>query len=139
MKVKDALTKDVQYASLDTSITQIAKMMEERNCGSVPVGDNDKLVGMITDRDIVLRCVARDFDPVLLTAKYCMSEGILYCYDTDEIEDVLENMGAQAIKRLPVVDKDKKLVGIVSFGDLSACCKDKACAGETMKQIREAA
>lgn len=68
-----------------------------------------------------------------------MSPGILYCYDADDVEDVLKNMGEQAVKRLPVVDKDKRLVGIVSFGDLSAACENKACAGETMEHIHKAA
>lgn len=138
MKIKDALTKDVQYVDPDTSIKDVAILMKENDCGSIPVGKDDKLVGMITDRDIVLRCVTRDFDPVIMTAKNCMTTGILYCYDTDDVEDILKNMGEKAIKRMPVVNKDKKLVGIVSFGDLSAACKDKTVCGEAMEQIRNA-
>ena len=68
-----------------------------------------------------------------------MSPGMLYCYDTDEVESVLRNMGENAVKRLPVVDKDKKLVGIVSFGDLSAACDNKASSGEAMESIQKAA
>ncbi len=139
MQIKDALSQDVQYANKTTSIVQVAKLMEEHDCGSIPVGENDKLVGMVTDRDIVLRCVAQEHDPLTMTAGECMSEGILYCFDTDKVEDVLENMGEQAVKRMPVVDKDKNLVGIVSFGDLSAACENKACCGEAMEDIREAA
>ncbi|MBL4805467.1 MAG: CBS domain-containing protein [Alphaproteobacteria bacterium] len=139
MQIKDALSQDVQYANKTTSIVQVAKLMEEHDCGSIPVGENDKLVGMVTDRDIVLRCIAQEHDPLTMTAGECMSEGILYCFDTDKVEDVLENMGEQAVKRMPVVDKDKNLVGIVSFGDLSAACENKACCGEAMEDIREAA
>lgn len=139
MQVKEALSQNVQYANPTTSVSQVASLMKEHDCGSIPVAENDKLVGMITDRDIVLRCVAENRDPLTMQAEECMSKGILYCYETDTLEDILENMGQEAIKRLPVVNKDKKLVGIVSFGDLSAACKDKSCAGETMEKIREAA
>ena len=139
MKVKDALTKDVQYANPETSIRQVAQLMKDYDCGSIPVAENDKLIGMITDRDIILRCVAQDHDPLSMTAKECMSSGMLYCYEDENVEDVLENMGEQAVKRMPVVNKDKKLVGIVSFGDLSACCENKIWAGEAMENIREAA
>lgn len=138
MLVKKALTKDVHYVDPDTSIKDVAKLMEENDCGSILVGKDDKLVGIITDRDIVLRCVTRDFDPVIMTAKTCMSPGVLYCYENEEVEDVLRNMGEQAIRRLPVLNEDKKLVGIVSFGDLSAACEDKTVCGEAMEQIRKA-
>ena len=113
--------------------------MKQNNCGFLPVGSETDPMGVITDRDIVLRCVAQEHDPLTMTAGECMSEGILYCFDTDKVEDVLENMGEQAVKRMPVVDKDKNLVGIVSFGDLSAACENKACCGEAMEDIREAA
>ena len=139
MQVKEALSQNVQYATPDTLIVEVAKMMKEHDCGSIPVAQNDKLVGMLTDRDIVLRCIAQNADPASMTAEQCMSAGMLYCFETDKVEDVLSNMGEQAVKRLPVVNKDKKLVGIVSFGDLSAASEDKACCGKAMGQIRKAA
>ncbi len=139
MQIKDIMTKNVQFANPTTSLSQIARLMKKHKCGSIPVAENEKLVGMVTDRDIVLRCIAEEKDPLIMRAEECMSPGILYCFDTDDIEDVLENMGEQAVKRLPVVNKSKNLVGIVSFGDLSTACKDKATCGKAMEQIREAA
>jgi len=139
MQIKEILSKDVQYANPETSIRQIAEMMKEHDCGSVPVADNDKLVGMITDRDIVLRCVAEDKDALIMTAQECMTTGVLYCNDTDEVDAVLENMGEEAVRRLPVVNSSKNLVGIVSFGDLAAACENKKIPGKAMEQIAEAA
>ena len=139
MKIKDIMTENVQVANKTDSVLDIAKMMKTHDCGSIPVAENDKLVGMITDRDIVLRCVCESCDPQDMTAGECMSSKILYCRGSDNPEDVLKNMGEQAIRRLPVVDENKRLIGIVSFGDLSAACNDKASAGRAMEDIREAA
>lgn len=137
--IKDILTEDVKLVSPDTPILDIAKTMKQNDCGAILVGHEDRLIGMITDRDIVLRCVAQSHDPETTHAEECMSPEVLYCYENDDIEDVLENMGDEAIKRLPVLNKDKRLVGIVSFGDLAAHCKDKSAAGQAMNDIREAA
>ena len=139
MQIKDVLTENVCYVSPQTSLEDVAKKMKDHDCGSIPVARDEKLVGMITDRDIVIRCVAASQDPQTMSAEQCMSPGMLYCYDTDTVENVLENMGDNAVKRLPVVDNDKNLVGIVSFGDLSACCKNKSDSGEAMEEIRNAA
>lgn len=140
MQINDVMTKDVKYVDPKTSVKEVAELMKKHDCGSIPVAKDDKLVGMITDRDIVLRCIAAQGDEGLsMTAEKCMSPRILYCYSTDKLEDVLENMGQNAIKRLPVLDSNKKLAGIVSFGDLSAACEDKSLSGNAMEKIREAA
>lgn len=139
MQVQDVLTDTVCYVSPQASLEDVAKKMKDHECGAIPVEKNDKMIGMVTDRDIVIRCVAASQDPQTMTAEQCMSPGMLYCYDTDEVESVLRNMGENAVKRLPVVDKDKKLVGIVSFGDLSAACDNKASSGEAMESIQKAA
>lgn len=139
MKVSEVLTRNIKYVSRGTSLEEAAKLMKDHDCGSIPVADGDKLVGMVTDRDIVIRCLADGKNPLTVSAEECMSSGVLYCYDDQDVEEVLANMGQQAVRRLPVVDRNKNLVGIVSFGDLSAACKDKARCGEAMEQIREAA
>ena len=139
MQIKDILNENVLFVDPDKSLVEVAKLMKQYECGSILVGREDKLIGVITDRDIAMRCVADSVDPVSMTAEQCMSPQVLYCRKNDDVEDVLRNMGENAVKRLPVVDEDKQLVGIVSFGDLSAACQDKACAGETMEQIRKAA
>jgi len=139
MRIQDVLNENVQFVEPDTKLEKVAKLMKEHDCGSIPVAEDDKLIGMITDRDIVIRCVAESGDPESMTAMDCMSAGMLYCFDTDEVEDVIRNMGEEAVRRMPVVNKDKQLVGIVSLGDLSAACKDKSKAGETLSDIRDAA
>lgn len=137
--IKDCCTSDVQYFDPDTALTDIAKTMRNDDCGCVFVAKDEKLIGVITDRDIVTRCVAEVHDPFAMTAQQIMTPDVLYCYDTDEPEKVLENMADQAVRRMPVVDKDKRLVGVISFGDLAKACNDKNLAGKAMGQIRDAA
>ena len=139
MKIQDVLSPDVQYVPPETSVCDIAKLMKTHDCGSILVGENDKLTGIITDRDITLRCVAESKDAETMTAAECMSPGVLYCHDTDVVEDVMRNMGEQGVRRMPVVNKDKRLVGIVSLADLAIACEDKGLCGETIKHVREAA
>lgn len=139
MSLKDCCTKDVQYVDPKTPIIDVAKRMKDNKCGSILVAENDKLIGVMTDRDIVLRCIADSQDPLAMTAEQCMSPKVLYCYETDKPEDVLRNMADNGVRRMPIVDVDKALVGIVSFGDLAEACDDKKAAGEAIEQIRLAA
>ena len=141
MQVKEKCTRNVQRVTPDTSITEVAKLMEDHDCGSILVYENDKLTGVITDRDIVLRCIAKEKSPENMTAKECQTPEVLYCYETDEAEGVLENMADNKVRRMVVLNNanEKKLVGIVSFGDLSAICENKEVSGEAMEEIRNAA
>jgi CBS domain-containing protein len=136
MKIKEVMTPDVSYVGPDTSILEIARKMRDADIGSTPVIENDRLVGMITDRDIVVRVVAEGRPTQTATARDAMSPGILYCFDDDSVEDVLEKMGDQQIRRLPVINRDKRLVGVVSLGDLSLTGKRKA-AGEALQEISQ--
>ena len=136
MKIHDLMTADVTFVRPDTSILEVARKMREADIGSTPVVDDDRLIGMVTDRDIVLRVVALGGDPATALARDAMSPGILYCYEDDTVENVLENMGDQQIRRLPVVNSDKRLVGYVSLGDLSLTGKRKA-AGEALQEISQ--
>ncbi|NCC22678.1 MAG: CBS domain-containing protein [Alphaproteobacteria bacterium] len=139
MKIKDILSRDVELANPDTTIADVARKMKERNCGSIPVSENDRLVGMITDRDIAIRCVAEGLDCASMTAEQIMTPGILYCYDDEDAEEVARNMAETKVRRLPVVNRDKKLVGIVSLGDLAVGCEDESITGEVLERIRLAA
>jgi CBS domain-containing protein len=136
MKIKDVMTPDVSFVGPDTSILEIARKMREGDIGSTPVIENERLVGMVTDRDIVVRAIAEGGDVRTKTARDAMSPGILYCYADDSVESVLDNMGDQQIRRLPVVDSDKRLVGVVSLGDLALSGKRKA-AGEALQEISQ--
>lgn len=141
MIVKNICTRDVQYVAPDTPLSEVARLMEEHDCGSILVGEGDKLTGVITDRDIALRCVAKSQDPATMTAEQCQTPEVLYCFENDKVEDVLQNMAENKVRRMVVLDnqQDKNLVGIVSFGDLSVACENKEVPGEAMEQIRRAA
>jgi len=136
MKIQDVMTADVSFVGPDTPILEIARKMRDGDIGSTPVIENDRLAGIVTDRDIVVRVIAEGGDVRTKTARDAMSPGILYCYADDSVEAVLENMGGQQIRRLPVVDRDKRLVGVVSLGDLALSGKRKA-AGEALQEISQ--
>lgn len=135
MKVSDAMSRDVAVASPTESIRNVAKIMAKIDAGSLPVGENDRLVGMITDRDIAIRAVAQGKAPTT-KVRDIMSEEVLYCYDDQDLDEVAKNMSEMKIRRLPVVNRDKRLVGIISLGDL-ARNEDARQTGETVSHISE--
>ena len=119
MRVSEAMTREVRVASPGQSIRDVAKIMAEIDAGSMPVGDNDRLVGMITDRDIAIRAVALGKGPETPVSEVMSSDQVLYCYEDEELDHVAKNMSQQQVRRLPVVNREKRLVGIVSLGNLA--------------------
>jgi CBS domain-containing protein len=109
--------------------------MRADDIGSVPVAHNNRLIGMVTDRDIVLRAVADGGEIERVTARQVMSASVLYCFEDENVATVLHNMGDNQVRRLPVLDRDKRLVGVVSLGDLSRAAHDKA--GSALREISE--
>lgn len=124
MKIRDIMSKNVEIVSPETLLNEVAKKMQTSDCGSILVSKDDKLVGFITDRDLALRCVAESHHPENTKAEQVMTREILYCRDSDEMEDVALNMTKNKVRRLPVLDKDKRLVGIISLGDMAAHSTD---------------
>lgn len=118
MKVREAMTRDVYIANPQNSIKEVARVMADVDCGVVPVGENDRLVGMLTDRDIAVRAVAQDKGPDTRVGEV-MTRDVRYCYDDEDLDHVTLNMGDQQVRRLPVVDREKRLVGIISLGDVA--------------------
>lgn len=118
--IKDIMTTKVELAKPDTRISEIAKKMQDGDCGSVLIGENDQLVGIVTDRDIILRAVAKGLNPAEITAAQVMSTRVLYCRETDSIEEVAQNMAKGQIRRLVVLNDKKRMTGIVSIGDIAA-------------------
>jgi len=135
MKVCDAMSCDVIVASPTQSIRDAAKTMAKIDAGSLPVGENDRLIGMITDRDIAIRAVAEGKSPTTKVSDI-MSKELLYCYDDQDLEEVAQNMSQMKVRRLPVVNREKRLVGIISLGDL-ARNEDTGTTGATVSQISE--
>ena len=119
MRVSEAMTREVRVATPGQTIRDVAKIMAEIDAGAMPVGENDRLVGMITDRDIAIRGVALGKGPETPVREVMTTEQVLYCYEDDEIEKVAKNMGDEKVRRLPVVNKEKRLVGIVSIGNIA--------------------
>ena len=122
MKVKDVMTSDVQLANPDQTICEAACVMAEADAGALPVSDGERLVGVITDRDIAIRAVADEKSPDT-PVREVMSKEVLYCFEDETVEHVAKNMGEQKVRRLPVLDRKKRLVGIVSIGDLALSTK----------------
>ena len=117
-KIREAMTQKVRIASPDQSIAEAARLMAECDAGALPVGEDDRLVGVITDRDIAIRAVALGKGPET-QVREVMSKEVLYCFEDEEIEHVARNMGSEKVRRLPVLNREKRLVGIVSIADLA--------------------
>lgn len=119
MEIEKAMHVHADWASADMPISEVARMMEKDDIGSVPVGKDDRLIGMITDRDIALRVVGKGRDPDKTTAEEVMTGGIVYCHTHETVEDAIHLMDQKKIRRLPVLDDKKRLVGMLSLGDIS--------------------
>ena len=120
MKVKDAMHRGVEWLGPDTPVTEIAKLMCDNDIGAIPIGENDRLIGMVTDRDIVCKGLAREgFDARRATARDVMTPGIHCCHEDDDLAKAVRHMEALKVRRLPVVNKNKRMVGILSLGDIS--------------------
>jgi len=133
MKVSEIMTRDVIVAGPGDSLQHAAKLMEENDFGVLPIGENDRLVGMLSDRDITIRAVARGLAPDSAKVRDVMTSDVKYVYDDDSIEDAARNMESLQVRRLPVLNREKRLVGIVSLGDLSQCEPDDA--GDALQGI----
>ena len=134
MKVKDVMHRGVTWVEPGTSVREIAQMMRDADIGSVPVGENDRLVGIVTDRDIICRGIAGSADCNGLTARDVMSKPIIYCRADDELEYALRMMEKNKIRRLPVIDENKRLAGILALGDISEIGGQEM-AGEVMRSV----
>ena len=134
MKVREAMTRDVRLVKPDQPIREAAKLMGELDIGALPVEENDRLVGMITDRDIAVRAVAAGRGPDT-AIREVMSGEIKYCYEDQSVDEVTQNMGELRIRRLPVLNRDKRLVGILSLGDFAIDEGARDEAGEALGGI----
>jgi CBS domain-containing protein len=127
MRVEKVMHAGVTWVEPDTPVSEIARKMREEDIGAIPVGENDRLIGMVTDRDIVCRALANGADSAALTARDVMSAGIAYCHSDDELDAAIDEMSSKHIRRLPVLNKSKRMVGILAMGDISDAADSTHC------------
>lgn len=133
-KTKDVMTHQVDVISPEASIAEAALRMRTGDFGLLPVGENDRMIGAISDRDIVVRAVAQGKSPDT-QVREIMSEGILWAYDDDSVEDAVKIMGKHQVRRLPIINHDKRLVGIVALGDLAVNKAERQPAAKALAEI----
>lgn len=133
-QIKDVMSEGVKILNPEATIKDAARQMREGNFGLMPIGENDRLIGTVSDRDIVIRAVAEGMD-TNTTVKDVMSEKVMWAYEDDSVEKASQIMSKNQIRRLPIVDANKRLVGIVALGDLAVNAADIKSAGEALSDI----
>ena len=118
MQVQEIMTRNVELTSPSTTVRDVARKMRTDNIGALPVGENDRLVGMVTDRDIVTRAVAEERSAGSTSVREVMSEHVYYCFDDDDVKQAAKIMAEHQVRRLPVLNRNKRLVGVVALADL---------------------
>lgn len=135
MRVSEVMTRNVECTRLKATLRQAAERMKELDVGVLPVCENDRLVGVLTDRDITVRCVADGRDPRTESVSAVMSPLAYYCDEDSDVADAAELMREKQVRRLPVLDREKRLVGIVALGDLAAEDGAEQLAGYALEGI----
>jgi CBS domain-containing protein len=118
MQVRQAMHKGVRWVDPDTPVAELAKLMREHDIGAIPIGENDRLVGMVTDRDIVCRAIALGLDPKTVRARDVMTEGIVFCLEKQDLDVAARLMETRRVRRLPVINAKRRMTGMLSLGDL---------------------
>jgi CBS domain-containing protein len=141
MKLRDVMTRKVEVIEPDASIQEAAQKMKSLDVGSLPVCDGERLLGMITDRDIVVRGLAKGDGRQLnqYSVQDVMTSKVIYCYEDDDVTEAARMMSDKQIRRLPVLNRDKRLVGIVALGDVAVDSEDTAMSGKALKAISKPA
>jgi len=139
MQVKEAMTRGVECVTPDCTLQQAAQKMKALDVGPLPVCDHDRLAGMLTDRDIVLRAVADGRDPRTTHVRDVLTPEVVYCFEDQDVREAASLMKEKQIRRLLVLNRDKRLVGIMSLGDLAVDSGDERLTGQTLERISEPA
>jgi CBS domain-containing protein len=134
MRVKDAMHQGVYWVRPDTALTEIAQLMSAHNIGAIPIGENDRLIGMVTERDIVCRGLANGLELRNATARDVMTKGIFYTTETAEVAEAAAIMEKHKVRRLPVIDNRKRMTGMLSIGDVSHAGDQRLC-GEILDAV----
>ena len=134
MQVSDVMTPNVHFVHPEQNLGEVAAVLAQLDVGALPVADKNRLIGMITDRDIVIRGVAEGVGP-WSKVKEVMSTEVKYCYEDEKVDHVANNMAEVQVRRLPVMNRDKRLVGIISLADIAA--RRQAAAATAIKGVSE--
>ena len=137
MQLRDVMTRQVHEIPPDASLKDAAEIMRACDIGALPVCEKDKLIGMITDRDITVRAVAEGQDPNRSNVRQAMSQQTFFCYEDEDVQKAAQLMEEKQIRRLPVFDRQQRLCGIVSLGDIATRIHDDRLSGEVLEQISE--
>lgn len=137
MKFGEIMTVGAECIQPEASLQRAAERMRMLDVGCLPVCDVYRLLGMITDRDIVLRAVARGYDPRMAVVRDAMTHDLVYCYDDHEVEQAADMMRKQQIRRLPVLNREMRLVGMLALGDIAVGAHDEEMAGMTLEAVSE--
>ena len=135
MLVKECMTKQVEIGKPSMSLQEAAQKMRDGDFGILPIGENDRLVGMITDRDIAIRGTAEGKDAQKVQVRELMSQDVLYCFEDQKLDEVTKNLGDNQVRRLPVLNRQKRLVGILSLGDLAQSSANPEKVEEALSRI----
>jgi CBS domain-containing protein len=137
MKIKEILTSNPEVIHPDATLCEAARKMKQYDVGMLPVCDGEKLIGAITDRDMVIRAMANGQDPLSTPVREAMTPEIFYCFEGDDVEQAAQIMEKRQIRRLPVLNRDKNLTGIVSLGDLAIRTHDEHLVEEVLEHVCE--
>jgi CBS domain-containing protein len=139
MKLKEIMSRDVEVIHPNSMLQEAAGKMKTLDVGSLPVCDNRKLVGILTDRDIAVRAVAAGRDPKRTTVSDTMTPELVYCFEDQDVKEAAKMMERYQIRRLPILDRSQQLVGIVSLGDLAVETDNERMSGEVLEEVSEPA
>jgi len=137
LRIKDVMTPQAEVISPDATTEEAASLMKTLDIGVLPVCDEEGLVGVLTDRDLVVRVLAATRDPKAMLVGEAMTPSVVYCFEDDDVEQAAAVMAGQQIRRLPVLDKNRKLVGIVSVGDIAVHAQDPQLTGKVLEDVSQ--
>jgi len=135
MQVKDVMTRGAEVVRPDATLQEAANKMKSLDIGPLPVCDGDKIIGMLTDRDITVRATAEGLDPKQTRVREVMSKELITCLEDQDVKEAAELMQSKQIRRVPILNKDKRLVGMLSLGDLAHRSQDSKLAGKTLEEV----
>ena len=139
MQLREVMTRHIEEIRPDANLKEAAEKMRSMDIGALPVCENDRLVGMLTDRDIAIRAVAEGRDPMQTCVRDAMSAGTVFCYEDDDVSEAARIMEQKQIRRLPVFNRQGRAVGIVSLGDLATRIGNDHLSGDVLEQVSQPA